>query len=140
MSDIRKEFSRLAKQIVSRTRSAAIKAGQVTERDRMLAKRKRKAAADARALSETLPDGTTPKLRASLGAAYRRHADDPETQERVARAQTAKRVEMAKRESGITDQGPPKRFLGMDEDQWAQEVQNSLPPPIGELRKKAKKK
>lgn len=128
-----------SKQLQSAARRARIRDGKVKPIDVMRRKRRLRQQAEERALSATLPDGTSPRLRANLIAANRRHAEDPEVQKRIKHAQTARRVQMAKREAGITDQGPPKTFMGMDEKQWEQEVANSLPPPIKAMRQKAKK-
>jgi hypothetical protein len=128
---------RTEKQVRKRATVAELRAQKISARQRATEQRKEREKRKEQALaSQLLPDGTTPKLRASIMAAQRRHAEDPKTQELLERAKLAKRVQMAKRESGITDGAPPERFMGMDQKTWELEVANALPPPIGAIRAK----
>ena len=110
----------------------------MTAQERGQKKRKARQLQSERSASALLPDGTTPKLRASLIAAHKRQQEDPEAKRKVERAKLAKRVQLAKREAGMDDSAPIK-FMGMDETELERAVERSLPPRISETRgKKAK--
>ncbi len=126
--------------ILSATRRALLRKQRETPREAIVRKRKRRLAQEKRTASELLPDGISPKMRASIMAAHRRQQDDPDTQDKLARAKLAKRVEMAKREAGIDRGLPLPKFLGMTEDEHAQQVEDNLPKPIAVTRAEQKKR
>lgn len=131
----------MASQLHQRARRARIASEtKQSPRDLALQVRKRRLAAQAASASASLPDGTSPKLRANLMAAQRRHDEDPAIQGTLARAKMAKRVQMAKEEAGLSRVGEPPKFMGMDAEELEREVQACVPPPMSSFRPgKAKK-
>ncbi len=123
-----------ARELVSRTRKARLKARRLTSREVVAARRRARLKREAAHETALLPDGTSPKMRAALSAAKRRHDEDPKVQATLARAALSKRIQMAKEEAGISSKGEPARFLGMESDELEREVQAALPPPMRQLR------
>jgi len=117
-----------------RAKQAKVAASKLSPMAEVLERRKVRARKAAALASQMLPDGITPKLRASIMAAHRRRENDPATQAMVARAKLTKRVQMAKEHAGISKLGEPPRFLGMDNVELEREVANSLPPSMSEIR------
>lgn len=128
------------RKVVSRAQQAAVRASKISQRDLVMRRRKNRQREAAAHATELAPEGIPLKLKARIMAAHRRHEESPETVAMLERAQTARRVQVAKREAGITDQGPPAKFMGMDQAEWEREVNNTLPPPIKLVREKAKAK
>ena len=124
-----------------RATQARVNAAKLSPMDLLRRKRKERAKKAQALASQLLPDGTTPKLRASLMAAQRRHADDPKVQAALSRAKMSKRVQMAKEHAGLSKKGEPPKFLGMDSTELERELVATLPPPMSQLRagKKAHK-
>jgi len=123
-------------QLVARMVRQRLKPRVTSQEAAKRARLKRLKAAQSHAAAD-LPNGLSPKLAASLGAAKRRHDEDPVIQGKLHRAQLAKRVQMAKEEAGMGGAAPVK-FMGMDAAELEREVVATLPPPMSLTRKKAK--
>jgi hypothetical protein len=123
------------KQIVAAQRVAAMGAPRTAAEKLARAKRRRRKAAEAQGRVMT-PEGLSPKFKARLQAAEKAAASDPEARAMVAKARLAKRIEVAKREAGISDKPIPTRFMGA---QSAVELERSsmaapLPPRMSDVR------
>jgi hypothetical protein len=123
-----------SRELRKRAQQAKVNAGRVSPRELLAAKRKQREKKAQALASQLLPDGTTPKLRASLMAAQRRHDNDPKVQATLERVKMSKRVQMAKEHSGLSKRGEPPRFLGMDAVELEREIANVLPPSMSEIR------
>ena len=125
---------KLKRELSSRARKALLRAAKRSPMDAVKRRRAARLRAALAHASASLPDGTTPKLRAALMAAQRRNAQDPQVQETFRRAAMAKRVQMAKQEAGVSAQGAPERFMGLNQEELDLEIRNALPPPMKAIR------
>lgn len=120
-------------------RHAAVTAAVKPRTHKTRLERAKRAKAKAKeAESRTLTAaGLAPALAAKLQAAAKRAATDPEARALVAKAQLAKRIEIAKRESGI-GKPSPTRFMGATITEYEAAVDKAagvIPPRLSDVRK-----
>lgn len=125
----------LRKRLVKAQRQAVLRSPKTPLERIGAAKRKRRKEAEAQGRIMT-PEGFTPKFKARLQAAERSAATDPESRALIAKARLAKRIEVAKREAGISVKPVPERFMGAAN---VLELERSpmaapLPPRMGDVR------
>lgn len=112
------------KALTKARRQASLK--PLTPRER-LAKAKRQKAKEREAAERTLTaTGLTPKFAAKLQAAAKQAATDPEARAMLEKAQLAKRIDIAKRENGITERPVARRFMGVTIAEY-ETAANSVP-------------
>lgn len=129
--------SKFQKQLLSARRRASIK--PKTPRERLAIAKRQKAKEREAAMRTLTATGLTPSFAAKLQAAAHRAATDPEARAMLEKAQLAKRIDVAKREHGITDRPVAKRFMGQtiaEYESHANAVPGAapVPPRLSEMR------
>lgn len=101
------------------------------------AKKSRKAKREAELRTLTAA-GLAPEFAARLQDAAKRSDTDPEARAYLDKARLAKRIEVAKRESGIGDPArTPTRFMGATRPEYEAAVDNptkAIPPRMSDVR------
>lgn len=127
----------LRKNLVRAQRIARLIPKTPAERLALGRKRRRKEAeAQGRVLT---PDGLTLKMKAQLQAAQRHAEADPQARAVIASATLRKRIEVAKRENGISLKPVPQRFMGASSAEALERSEGAapLPPRIADVRASA---
>lgn len=133
------ESKPLAKQLQKAQRTARLK--PLTLQERMLRAKKAKKAKREAEMRTLTAAGLRPDFAAKLQDAARRAETDPEARALLDRARLARRIDVAKRESGIGDVSrTPTRFMGAAQPEYEAAVDNptkAIPPRLSDLRQAA---
>lgn len=135
---MRKKKTSLERQLLTARRKARLK--PMTSRERLALARKRKLKqkeAESRTLTAA---GLAPVFAGRLQAAAKKAQTDPQARALIERARLAKRIDIAKRESGVGDPGrTPTRFMGASVTEYEAAVDSALkvPPRLSDVRKPA---
>ena len=137
----------LQKKLRSAAHAARIKP-PLTHKERLAHARKQRKRDEEAAARTLTAAGLAPAFAAKLQAAARAQESDPEARALVEKARLAKRIEIAKRESGVGNpEMTPTKFMGASQPEYEAAVDRAasgfgvpLPPRISDARKAPEKK